>query len=236
MGGFTFCRVLPGGQEDGGPGPVAPAGDQCGGGSAGCGAEDSGPAGPRWPGSRAPSPRGGGAPADPADGDGRAAAAEEAAAHRRHGGGLRYMSPELARAVGVLRGPPADVASRRDSDGGDGGCCPADPEAGRDGGAWDVPADVYSLALVAWELLAGEPPLAHLPDAAAAAAAAAAGSRPPLGGRGVRRAGPGMVALLRRAWAADAAARGSAESALSALQGLAEARAGGACAGRCAVA
>ncbi len=85
---------------------------------------------------------------------------------------------------------------------------------------WDERADMYSLALIAWELCAGSPPLAALPDAAAAAEFCG-GARP---GRGAAEEVPwaGLAGIVRRGWAADAGARCTAEEAVAVLLALIE--------------
>ena len=86
---------------------------------------------------------------------------------------------------------------------------------------WDERADVYSLALIAWELCAGEPPLAALHDAAAAAAAAADPcARPGTGAGEVPWAG--LAGLVRRGWAADSGARCAPDEAVAVLEALTE--------------
>ena len=128
---------------------------------------------------------------------------EEAAVHRRFSRCLRYCAPELSRSLLL---PQCGTACAVDSD----STAPA---------GLDERGDVYSFALVVWELFAGEPPLAQHPDPAAAAAAAG-GARPPLAA--VRWA-TGLAGLLERAWASDPAKRCTADDAVAALHRLSSA-------------
>ena len=147
----------------------------------------------------------------------REEAEAEAAVQRRFSRCLRYCAPELSRSLLL---PQCGTACAVDSD----STAPA---------GLDERGDVYSFALVVWELFAGEPPLAQHPDPAAAAAAAG-GARPPLAA--VRWA-TGLAGLLERAWASDPAKRCTADDAVAALHRLSSAvEQGSGCVAACALA
>jgi serine/threonine protein kinase len=144
--------------------------------------------------------------------------ADEIAVWRSNSRSLRYLAPEVSRGLqnGTKDGPRETPARHWE---------------------WDVHADVYSFALIIWELFAGELPFAEHSDASSAAAEAAAGSRPSLGHGGIRRAG--LAGVLPRAWTDSPAGRCTADrdEALSALRGVtASASADGVCMSTCAVA
>ena len=137
------------------------------------------------------------APTDDVDRLAAVAEQEEMDVRRTSSRCVRYCAPELTRELFF-----------------GGAACKA---SGTIDAKWDERVDLYSFALIVWELFAGQPPLAQHSDPGSAAAAASKGERPPLA---MLHRSEALAALLQRAWAADPKDRCTAEDAVNVLHGL----------------